>query len=309
MAEHWIPASKAIGIVTDAIALCSRLHAGLLLARAELLIIDHKEERSAAIPNGFWWSEGHAALEQNWQTGDFETWIDHKIHCKAFGVTIALSGILEMVPFEKRALLARSLSVAGDPDWVSAKEARLLSFKTSNPAKAGDAILELARLGFVSGRAVKLEAYRQGPSEFETLWEQREWDIEPWFWQDFTLPGKGSLDWALGKFSASGAGPTNIQYVMLSGVHFHRGSLAALEDSKTLPPESGEQKRGRKPSHDWAAASSVIWGKLHRGELIPQTQAERETALILHLTKGDDAPGESTVRPFAKLIWDEFQKP
>jgi hypothetical protein len=179
MAEHWIPASKAIGIVTDAIALCSRLHAGLLLARAELLIIDHKEERSAAIPNGFWWSEGHAALEQNWQTGDFETWIDHKIHCKAFGVTIALSGILEMVPFEKRALLARSLSVAGDPDWVSAKEARLLSFKTSNPAKAGDAILELARLGFVSGRAVKLEAYRQGPSEFETLWEQREWDIEP----------------------------------------------------------------------------------------------------------------------------------
>jgi hypothetical protein len=53
----------------------------------------------------------------------------------------------------------------------------------------------------------------------------------------------------------------------------------------------------------------VIWGKLHRGELIPQTQAEIETALILHLTKGDDAPGESTVRPFAKLIWDEFQKP
>jgi hypothetical protein len=309
MAEHWIPASKAIEIAKDEIALCTRLHAGLISARADLLIIDHKEERSAKIPQGFWWSEGHAALQQNWQSGDFETWIDQKVQCKAFGVTFALSEVLEIVPFERRALIARSLSVAGDPDWVSAKEALRLSFEAANKLKPGEAILELARLGFVSGKAVNLLAYRRGPTEHEILWEQREWDIEPWFWQDFTLPGKVSLDWALGKFSASGTGPTAIQYVMLSGVHFHRESLAALDAPKSLKPEASEQKRGRKPQYDWTAASSAVWGSLHRGELIPETQADIELALIEVLTKGDIAPSESTVRPFAKPIWEEFQIP
>ena len=248
-------------------------------------------------------------MKQNWQTGDFDTWIDQKIQCKAFGVTIALSGILEMVAFEKRALIARSLSVAGDPDWITAKEARRLSFEASNKTNASEAILELARLGFVSGRAVSLEAYRQTPTEHEIRWEQREWDIEPWFWQEFALPGKGSLDWALGKFSAAGAGPTSIQYVMLSGVHFHRASLAALDAPKALPQETGEQKRGRKPLYDWTGASSVIWGRLHRGELNPQTQADIEVALIDVLTKDDASPSESTVRPYAKPIWEQYQIP
>jgi hypothetical protein len=48
---------------------------------------------------------------------------------------------------------------------------------------------------------------------------------------------------------------------------------------------------------------------LHRGELIPETQADIELALIEVLTKGDIAPSESTVRPFAKPIWEEFQIP
>lgn len=309
MAEHWIPASKAIEIAKNEVALCTRLHAGLISARADLLIIDYKEERSAKIPQGFWWSEGHAALQQNWLSGDFETWIDQKFQCKAFGVKFALGEVLEMVPFERRALIARSLSVAGNPDWVSAKAARRLSYEAGNKKDPSEAILELARLGFVSGRAVELRAYRQLPTDHEIQWEQREWDIEPWFWRDFLLPGKGSLDWELGKISVAGSGPSDIQYVMLSGVHFYRESLAALDAPKSLPPEADEQKRGRRPQYVWDAALSAVWGKLHRGELIPETQADIEFALISVLTNGDDSPGESTVRPHAKPIWEEYQKP
>ena len=309
MAEHWIDASKAIEIVPDPLALCSRLHAGLISARAALLVVDDKEEQDALIPKQFWWAEGHSALHQNWRSGDFETWIDQKINCKAFGVKIALSGLTQMLAFEQRALVSRSLSVAGDPDWISAREALRIAIQASNANVAGKKIIEMARLGFISGRAVQLEAYRGASSDHGVLWEQREWNVEPWYWQDFTAPSKSTLNWELGNFSGSGEGPTGIQYVILSGVHFHRKSLAALESAKAslLQPES--QKRGRKPEYDWGAASSSIWGRLHRGEFLARTQADIEGALIDALSKGDKSPGESTVRPHAKLIWEEYQKP
>lgn len=309
MAEHWIPASKALEIAKDEFALCRRLHAGIVSARAELVIIDGKEHRDAKLPQVFWWAEGQAALKVNWQSGDFETLVDSKVLCKAFGVSIALSGVLELVPFEKRAIIARSLSVASDPEWMSAKEARALAFQRIQPAIAGKKIIELARLGFITGRAVVLEAYRQGRSNVETLTEEREWNIPLWFWQEFTLSEKSGQDWEMGKFSGSGNGPDLINYVILSGVHFHRESMAALDGPKAAPPESEEQRRGRKAQYDWPGAISAVWGKLHRGELNPKVQADIEDALIVHLTVGDDAPGESTVRPFAKPIWEEYKKP
>ncbi len=309
MVEHWIPASKAIEIVQDKLALCSRLHAGLISARADLLIIDHKEEREAAIPRGFWWAEGHAALVQDWRSGDFETWIDQKVQCKAFGVTLALSQVLEMIAFEKRALIARSLSVAGDPDWISARDARRIALQHSNTSQAGEKIIELAKLGFVAGRAVLLEAYRSSPVVDEVVWEQREWNIEPWFWKGFTLSQRSKQNWDLGKFSGSGDGPTAIHYVMLSGVYFHRASLAALEGPKAPEPEVEKAKRGRKPEYDWAKASSEVWGKLYRGDLKAQNQADIELALIESLTVGDKSPGESTVRPYAQPIWEQYVKP
>ena len=206
-------------------------------------------------------------------------------------------------------LLLAVFQEPGNPDWVSAKEARRISYEAGNRAEPCDAILELARLGFVTGRAVELQAYRQLPTVHEILWEQREWDIEPWFWRDFMRPGKGSLDWDLGKFSASGIGPTNIQSVGLSGVHFHRESLAALHGPIAVQAETDGQQRGRRPQYNWDHACSAVWGRLHRGELMPETQADVEFALIDVLTKGDIAPSESTVRPHAKPIWEEFQKP
>jgi predicted nucleotide-binding protein len=45
-----------------------------------------------------WWAQGEAALTQNWTTGDFETWIDHKIHLKAFGVMFRRADVQKMIP-------------------------------------------------------------------------------------------------------------------------------------------------------------------------------------------------------------------
>ncbi len=67
-------------------------------------------------------------------------------------------------------------------------------------------------------------------------------------------------------------------------------------------------KRGRKPKYDWPAATLAIFGMIYRGDLKPELQADIERALIDHLTLGDSAPSESTARPYAKLIWDEYSK-
>ena len=309
MAEHWITASQALEIGGDAIALCKRLHTGAIRARARLLKIDENALSNMSVPVQLWWAQGHGALDQDWQNGDFATWFDRDQRVEAFGVTFALSGVLEMIDAERRPSVIRKMSVAGNPAWITAREARIFAFEQLgfDQVVAAEVVLEKARLGLVIARAMEARGSTGDRDEIDWSWEESEWDVTPWFWDNFTSVGSSSQDWQTGKFSGSGWSPTSIRSITLSGVYFHRESLEALG-----PPKSGtesESQRGRRPTYKWAEAVSAIWGKLHRGELLPKTQADIEAALIVCLTKGEKGPSESTVRPFAKPIWDEFLKP
>src|SRR5690606_18601928 len=128
---------------------------------------------------------------------------------------------------------------------------------------------------------------------------------------EFTKSGQSSQDWQLGtaggKAFRSGASET----IQLQGLHVHRSGLAflGLSDDEQGDETKVPSNRGRKPKYDWPAACVAIYGQLERGELIPQVQADIEKALIAHLTHGDNVPTESTVRPSAKLLWEEFKKP
>lgn len=310
MAEHWIDATQALEIAGDRIALCTRLHAGLIAARARTLTMDGEEAHGVAVPKSFWWATGHEALEQDWASGDFSTWIDREKQVLAFGVTFPLSGILEMVTFEQRAMIAHKLSVAGSPDWIPAKEARRLAYDRfhHNPMMAGTAIVEQARLGFVGARAVLAQGAIGGPTESDWKWEEREWDVPTWFWTEFTGADRSNQAWELGRFSGRGLAPDGTRWITLSGVHFHRASLNAL-DPNSAPVELSESNRGRKPKYDWPAAISACWGRIYRGEPPVSSQADVEKLLIDTLRVGDDEPGESTVRPYASQIWAEFSKP
>ena len=310
MAEHWIEAAQALEIAGDRISLCTRLHAGLITARARTFSTAGQEARGVAVPKKFWWATGHEALEQDWTSGDFSTWIDRSQQLFAFGVTFPLSAVLEMVAFENRALIARKLSVAGSTDWVPAKEARRLAYDRfhHNPMTAGTAIVEHARLGFVGARAVLAQGSMGGPNESNWVWEEREWDVPTWFWTEFTGANQSSQEWELGRFAGRGLAPDKTRWITLSGVHFHRASLDAL-DPFSAPVESPESNRGRKPKYDWPAAISTCWGRIYRGEPPVSSQADVEKLLIAILRVGDDEPGESTVRPFASQIWAEYSKP
>jgi predicted nucleotide-binding protein len=88
--------------------ICKRAHAGLIKARAARFIRDERSTDNVDVPAEFWWTEGEAALDQNWTTGDFETWIDHR-RLQAFGVTFRRSDIERLKPAPTPATPATAL--------------------------------------------------------------------------------------------------------------------------------------------------------------------------------------------------------
>jgi hypothetical protein len=88
--DEWLSAAETqrriINVTltsTSHIAICQRAHGGLLRAKALLLLVGDQSRPDGLIPKEFWWAGGHEALTQNWQTGDFETWIDRKLRLRA----------------------------------------------------------------------------------------------------------------------------------------------------------------------------------------------------------------------------------
>lgn len=310
MAEQWIDAEQALKIAGDPISLCTRLSNRMITARAQKLTMDGQEFHNVEVPLTFWWAKGHEALEQDWSSGDFYTWTEHKMQVSAFGVRFPLSTVLEMVAFEKRAIIARSLSVSGSPDWISAMQARSLMFDQFRygSTSAGSAIIEQARLGFVTARAVLAQGSMGNQADSNWSWEEREWNVPTWFWTGFTGADQRTQNWELGRFSGRGLAPDQTRWITLSDVHFHRASLNSL-DTASAQVEAVESNRGRKPKFDWPSAINACWGRLYRGEPPVQSQSEVERMLISILRTGDIEPGESTVRPYASQIWAEFTKP
>jgi hypothetical protein len=310
MAEHWIEASRAQELVGSTFTLCERAKAGLVKSHAQLLLVGSERHEGAEIPSKFWWAEGHEALNQDWESGDFSTWIDRSAEWKAFGVRFALSGLIEMLPFERRALAARSLSVAGNPDWVSATEARKFSYNEGgvNPTRAATAVIEQAKLGFLTARAVVAQGSKGRSDETEWSWEAREWDISPWFWEECTHEDSSSQDWASGKFSGRGKGPNGLRYFTLLGVHFLRESLTALLPAKTAAVSNSEprNKGGRPPAAFADDLMCAIWGLIHQGDLNPKNQAEIERAMLDWAARNDHELGTTMARGKARKVYATF---
>jgi hypothetical protein len=212
----------------------------LIRYRARRVTIDGDIVENASLPDDFWSNEGREPLQEDWDAGDFVSSFDGLTQSRAFGVQFEASDVLQLVPFEERAVAARSLSVAGNSAWVSARAARQFAYETAGlqPAAAGRAIVEQCRLGFISGRAVEMRwALGDEPGDWTT--ETREWDIPTWFWEDFTASDASTQDWTQGLFSGRGRSPQGYGWMTLNGVHFLRSSLEVL-----LPSMSGSEDRG-----------------------------------------------------------------
>lgn len=319
MLHEWIKAPLALEYVsvwlpgyTAQLRICERAHAGLIAAKAERIIWAGQEEQEQLIGKGFWWAEGHEALEQDWKAGDFATWIDKRVEVKAFGVSFDFNAISELVPADKQAEALRRISVVAHDDWIGARELHLEVLEAYGPTFGSEKLLEACRLGQLGARAMRATyEHRQG-NNLLSHWQAREWDVPQWFWRNFAKRGnKTKFEWAIGRVVSQGQIEGRDQRIELQGLHFHRSGLVNM--GLGTAPDGGDasadsKRRGRRPLYDWPAASAAIWGQIYRGDLIPQNQAEIERAFQRHLAKGDKEPSESTVRPFAKLIWDQVLK-
>ena len=107
--DDWISARDALSMFGKLAHLrvetiCTRAHAGMIRARATRFIRDGKAVDITDIPAEFWWAEGGGALKQNWEAGDFETWICRTIRLQAFGVMFLRSEIEQALPASAQAL-------------------------------------------------------------------------------------------------------------------------------------------------------------------------------------------------------------
>ena len=317
MQYWWIPARDAYATIAQEVtgqpnvAICSRAAEGLLKARAQVYITQKGRTEKALVPTEFWWAKGHAALDQNWATGDFVTWIDRTFELKAFGVEFDFLGLKLMLSALRSAELARQLSVVSNPNWISAREARQFAWEQlgANPAAAGDLLIQHLKLGFVPGRAVLMQECRS-KNDADWVFEEREWDIPDWYWDCFVDKESSSQDWAQGKFSGRGLSPDGLRWITLSGVHFSASALRSLasgpsdESSVQVTPNKG----GRPRKEWWDDLWCAIWGDVYRGDLKPKSQAEIERAMMDWAIAQDESVSESTLKPSARKMFAELQR-
>jgi hypothetical protein len=80
--DAWINAATAIMLLspimnatTAGMTIAARANDGVIRSRACRFVRGAKVQDEIELPSQFWWARGHAALKQNWKTGDFETWM------------------------------------------------------------------------------------------------------------------------------------------------------------------------------------------------------------------------------------------
>jgi len=286
MATHWIPAETALSLIANnsfesaaRFALCKRAHEGLIRTKARLLVMGEKRGENVLVPTSFWWATGHEALDQDWTIGDFSTWIDRRIECRAFGVTFDLDGIREMLSPVESAKIARSLSVAGDNDWITANAARRFMYDDFgvSPTSAGTLLIDQCRLGFVAARAVEMRQY----SDDMEIGNAREWDIPTWFWKEFTGENFASQNWERGRFSGLGHAPNGLCNMTLEGVHFAKSSMEAMLPAKPLDASAARAVTGgRPPAAFWDDLWCSICADINNGDLKTDRQTDIEKAML-----------------------------
>lgn len=304
-------ASKNISQFSVNQAICKRAHAGLVKARARLLIW-HKERReNCDVPEQFWWAEGNTALTQNWTCGDFETWIDERFQCKAYGVLFNRADILEMLPsVPKLDLMADKLETV-DVEMPAKDVVQWLSDLMSEPYLE---VLRTLRASCANGHITSycdnmwietLDRYD------DTHEEDVQGEIPEWFWANIVDADCAGLNWKRNFYSGLGFRDGEQTKVRLTGLSFNRDELTILIPDKPIQKTSGRgsaKKSGRPPAEWWDSLWIEICRQLHFGELIPKKQSDIESAMLDWLAAQDVVPSVSTIRKRARPLWDAISR-
>ena len=237
MDEEWISAKDALDFMQRAApftdqrrTICKRAHAGLIKARAATLILPSGKHSDANIGEDFWWAEGGAALEQNWVTGDFSTWIIQKFQVKAFGVSFLADDIYGIVPGASKAV----------GRWIESVDAVELVAAEGGVAAtdALAAIVHCCGSELIGSRCQSLRW--QYSDRYDAVFNEHiDDDVVPaWFWRTRARHPDAILNWRAGNFAGPGVtDQDDYCQAQAKGVAFERAELSnAWEYARGLSP-------------------------------------------------------------------------
>lgn len=301
--------------------ICARAHDGILVAYAQILFWADERQENCSIPTEFWWARGGQALKQSWDAGDFETTIDGKLHCRAYGVTFRLNEIEAMIPGIKKDEFHSGEHGQSEPDTYLSSAEAIREVKNGinvDQKRAADLIIRYCGAQLVQSKckSMSIETTTRYGTSVESF---DDCDIPNDLWRGISFHFGGVTDWSKGRFHGQIIDDGDRLKITIIGACFRKDDISDLVASEkfTMPanllgnargPSGEPAARGRKPVYDWDGAVATIWGQIYRGDLQPENQAQIERAFQAHLADGDKEPLESTVRPYASRIWQELQK-
>lgn len=330
MEERWISALEAFSRLAKykhgnvAHAICARAADGVITARAKVLIVSTERRNDCDVPAAFWWARGREALTQSWALGDFETWIDKKYHCRAYGVTFREADIDAMIH-------ARVSLVVGPPeagDYAPTKEclARIRTQAGCGRAEAEAQLIRFCRAGMIAGRCNSIQwkiEDRFGRDEHEAKGTA----VPDWFWRHCTGSADTVLDWVAGNFVGSGEIEGAACSVRITGVQLDVNGVLALEamlsveplptSMEVSPAKTGDMKAasvvlpegagGRPRSEKWSDWIAELAAFVHEEGIPDGAGIEGQDAVIAAIdsrlfNRDKEGPSRSTVQPVVRAV-------
>jgi hypothetical protein len=330
MPSDWINADQALRLVSESChpmlarkSICTRANAGLIRARARRVIMGSEQADECDVPTKFWWARGEAALEQNWATGDFETWIDGGTHCLAFGVEFLRTDIVAMVPSK---LHGKTLSEwqAGNFEPAGRCLEELKASLGLTTAEASSALLKHCRAGLVRSRCKEIW------SRLRTRYGDQEPDVEhdvevpEWAWSSVSGPD-AILNWPASAFAGEDLIDGDEVKVKLTGVELEVGGVIELEryiqslrsDAEGAPPKEPEApasvgKGGRRPSEKWPDWVAELVAVVHDEGIPGGVGSQGQEKLLERIAnalaeRGLEGPARTTVQPVVQAVLDRLR--
>lgn len=295
-----------------------------MAARARRLIWGEKSADDQAIPASFWWAGGDLALTQNWASGDFETWIDQRLHCRAYGVEFLRMDIEAMVPVRETRIPTLSRSEPGNFASASKCRGELRAALGTDEKNAERVILKACRAGLVSARCKQISwrvTDRYGSTDFDDI----NVGVPEWFWDDCLDGPLIVLNWSSGRFAGQGYVDGDLHKAVLSGVEFRVEDIVELEalEAKSRPadgvvtpafelPPSTTSAAGRRLSDKWRPWVAELVYHIHDVGFPEGVGSQGQEELIKAVAdsmadRGLEAPGRSTVQPVVQAVLDRLR--
>jgi rhodanese-related sulfurtransferase len=297
---------------SPAYTICPRACDGILTARAAILFWGNERRENCPIPKEFWWAGAEAALTQNWRSGDFETWIDNRLHCRAYGVMFLEAEIDVIVPGRQKPPAAPQLNFAPAAECVD----QLSRQAGIDPATAVKRLVHHCATGLIASRCSRFW-WRISDRYDSQREDELVGEIPDWFWEQCADHPDTIFDWRSGKVSARAYIDDEHYKVIVKGLEFDVSGVVALEgmlqSQKTAAAleENGAGntvRAGRKrDSEKWDAWIAELAAHIHDTGVPEGRGAEGQDELIAAIEnrlseRGLPTLARTTVQSAARAI-------